>query len=169
MDFVGRKMPGDGAVLHGFIAEMKDVLPELSGGEDFASIQKKQRGIDNWRGSPGGCCRPVRPTELGAGGAPLRSRLGLGRRGWLMASLRSPGVGTLSMPDSRSREVLRRAASPPGRGPDGIHYCDLPRPLRPRGRRTLTYSGTRGTSGPKGATWRAPSRALGGVILNHSK
>src|SRR5699024_11789606 len=57
MDFVGRKMPVRmGQSFMEFIAEMKDVLPELEAdGEDFASIQKNlEKGIEGLEKVTGG-------------------------------------------------------------------------------------------------------------------
>jgi len=90
MDFVGRKMPVRmGQSFMEFIAEMKDVLPELqSAGEDFASIQKNlEKGIDGLEKVTGWMLQTGQsdPNSVLAGATPFVRVWGLVVGGWLMA------------------------------------------------------------------------------------
>ena len=98
MDFVGRKMPVRmGQSFMEFIAEMKDVLPELeAAGEDFASIQKNlEKGIDGLEKVTGWMLQTGQadPNSVLAGATPFVRVWGLVVGGWLMAKSALAGRG----------------------------------------------------------------------------
>ena len=98
MDFVGRKMPVRmGQSFMEFIAEMKDVLPELeAAGEDYASIQKNlEKGIDGLEKVTGWMLQTGQadPNSVLAGATPFVRVWGLVVGGWLMAKSALAGRG----------------------------------------------------------------------------
>lgn len=98
MDFVGRKMPVRmGQSFMEFIAEMKDILPELeAAGEDFASIQKNlEKGIDGLEKVTGWMLQTGQadPNSVLAGATPFVRVWGLVVGGWLMAKSALAGRG----------------------------------------------------------------------------
>src|SRR5699024_11581873 len=99
MDFGGRKTAVRmGQSLMEFIAEMKDILPELeAAGEDFASIQKNlEKGIDGLEKVTGWMLQTGQadPNSVLAGATHFVRVWGLVVGGWLLAKSGHAGSGT---------------------------------------------------------------------------
>lgn len=108
MDFVGRKMPVRmGQSFMEFIAEMKEILPELeAAGEEFASIHKNfSKSIDGLEKVTGWMMQTglEDPNSVLAGATPFLRAWGLVVGGWLMAK---SALAAVDVPDHAKEQLV---------------------------------------------------------------
>ncbi len=108
MDFVGRKMPVRmGQSFMEFIAEMKEILPELeAAGEDFVSIHENfSKSIDGLEKVTGWMLQTGQkdPNSVLAGATPFLRVWGLVVGGWLMAK---SALAAVDVPDHAKEQLV---------------------------------------------------------------